>query len=57
MSEENPCIGVCEIEDGYCNGCGRSADEIFGETDTDPAGSEAVAEAPPPPAGPLVSTD
>ncbi|WP_153160763.1 DUF1289 domain-containing protein [Zoogloea sp. 1C4] len=48
MSEENPCIGVCEIEDGYCTGCGRSADEIFGETDSDPAGSEAVAEAPPP---------
>lgn len=35
MSEDNPCIGICEIEDGYCVGCGRSADEIFGDTDSD----------------------
>jgi len=44
MSEENPCIGVCEIDDGYCIGCGRSADEIFGETDSAAAGSDAIAE-------------
>ncbi|MGL4410104.1 MAG: DUF1289 domain-containing protein [Zoogloea sp.] len=33
MSEENdsPCVGVCQMdESGYCLGCGRSADEIFG---------------------------
>ena len=37
MSEEdsNPCVGVCQMdESGYCMGCGRSADEIFG---SDPA--------------------
>jgi len=35
MSQDNPCIGICEIdESGYCVGCGRSADEIFGETDS-----------------------
>lgn len=39
MSEDNPCIGICEIEDGYCIGCGRSAEVIFGETDS--AGSDA----------------
>ena len=43
MSEENPCIGICEIdESGYCVGCGRSADEIFGETDS-PAADQDVA--------------
>ncbi|HQE40659.1 MAG TPA: DUF1289 domain-containing protein [Zoogloea sp.] len=44
MSEENPCIGICEIQDGYCIGCGRSADEIFGDTDSAPAGSDGVVE-------------
>jgi len=44
MSEETRCIGVCEIADGYCVGCGRSADEIFGETDSDAADSEVVAQ-------------
>jgi predicted Fe-S protein YdhL (DUF1289 family) len=35
MSQDSPCIGICEIdESGYCVGCGRSADEIFGETDS-----------------------
>lgn len=35
MSEDNPCVGICEIdESGYCIGCGRSADVIFGETDS-----------------------
>lgn len=38
MSDDNPCIGICEIEDGYCIGCGRSAEVIFGETDS--AGSD-----------------
>ena len=43
MSADNPCIGICEIdESGYCVGCGRSADEIFGETDSAPDGEEAV---------------
>lgn len=34
MSEQNndtPCIGVCTMEEGYCLGCGRSEEEIFGE--------------------------
>ena len=34
MSDDNPCIGICEIEDGYCIGCGRSAEVIFGEMDS-----------------------
>ena len=39
MSQDSPCIGICEIdESGYCIGCGRSADEIFGETDSASAG-------------------
>ena len=43
MSSDNPCIGICEIdESGYCVGCGRSADEIFGETDS-PAPDQDVA--------------
>jgi len=25
---ESPCIQVCDIEKGYCIGCGRSQDEI-----------------------------
>ena len=29
--EENPCVGVCIIgEDGRCEGCGRTEDEIYG---------------------------
>lgn len=44
MSDDNPCIGICEIEDGYCIGCGRSADEIFGNSDSPPGGTaDAVA--------------
>ena len=43
MNDDNPCVGVCEIDDGYCIGCGRSADEIFGETDSAPDESAAVA--------------
>ena len=43
MSQDSPCIGICEIdESGYCVGCGRSADEIFGETDS-PAPDQDVA--------------
>lgn len=43
MSQDNPCIGICEIdESGYCVGCGRSADEIFGDTDS-PAPDQDVA--------------
>ena len=43
MSEDNPCVGICEIdESGYCVGCGRSADEIFGQTDS-PAADQDVA--------------
>ncbi|AWJ89094.1 DUF1289 domain-containing protein [Azospirillum baldaniorum] len=31
MDDENPCVGICIIgEDGYCEGCGRSEDEIYG---------------------------
>jgi hypothetical protein len=45
MSDDNPCVGICEIdESGYCTGCGRSADEIFGNTDSgSSAGDSAVA--------------
>lgn len=33
MEEENPCIGLCIIgEDGRCEGCGRTEEEIHGET-------------------------
>jgi len=44
MSGESPCIGICEIADGYCIGCGRTEDQIFGETDSAPAGEEGLAE-------------
>ncbi|MDQ2103917.1 DUF1289 domain-containing protein [Azospirillum isscasi] len=28
---ENPCVGICIIgEDGRCEGCGRTEDEIYG---------------------------
>jgi len=47
MSE---CIGVCEIdyESGYCVGCGRSVDEIFGpdEGEVAPPASADVGTAP-----------
>ncbi|MFP3480370.1 DUF1289 domain-containing protein [Azospirillum brasilense] len=39
--DENPCVGICVIgEDGYCEGCGRSEDEIYG---TPPAPTPAPA--------------
>ena len=44
MSGESPCIGICEIADGYCIGCGRSEEQIFGETDSAPGDEEGVAE-------------
>jgi len=44
MSDESPCIGICEIADGYCIGCGRSEEQIFGETDSAPGDEEGVAE-------------
>ena len=54
MSADNPCIGICEIdESGYCVGCGRSADEIFGETDSAPDGEEAAVEVVAPVVGPV----
>lgn len=34
---DNPCIGICTIEDGYCLGCGRSEADIFGEAEPVPA--------------------
>ncbi|AWJ84533.1 hypothetical protein TSH58p_13955 [Azospirillum sp. TSH58] len=35
MDDENPCVGICIIgEDGYCEGCGRSEDEIYGVSPT-----------------------
>ena len=43
MSDDNPCVGICEIdESGYCVGCGRSADEIFGNTDSDSGTGDAA---------------
>ncbi|WP_298599807.1 DUF1289 domain-containing protein [Zoogloea sp.] len=52
MSQDNPCIGICEIdESGYCIGCGRSADEIFGETDSPAADQEVATEVLTPVAG------
>ena len=43
MSEESdsPCIGICQIDEaGYCIGCGRHADEIFGNSDSAEPASE-----------------
>ena len=43
MSDESdsPCIGICQIEEsGYCIGCGRHADEIFGNSDSAEPASE-----------------
>ena len=35
MDDENPCIGLCTIgEDGRCEGCGRTEDEIYGAAET-----------------------
>lgn len=36
--DESVCIGICIIgEDGRCEGCGRTEDEIYGTTPTAPA--------------------
>ena len=52
MSQDSPCIGICEIdESGYCIGCGRSADEIFGETDSPAPGQDVATEVLTPVAG------
>lgn len=43
MSDESEslCIGVCQIDEaGYCIGCGRSADEIFGNSDSAESASQ-----------------
>jgi len=49
MSNE-ACLGLCDIdwESGICNGCGRSTDEIYGESEDEPAQppTSAVTEAP-----------
>lgn len=43
--DHNPCVGICQIdESGYCIGCGRSAEQIFGDTDSDPASRDSVTE-------------
>lgn len=38
----DPCVGLCMIgDDGLCEGCGRSEDEIYGmqsRAPTNPAG-------------------
>lgn len=33
MSDDSPCVGMCEIdqESGRCIGCGRTSAEIFGD--------------------------
>lgn len=36
---EDPCIGLCIIgEDGRCQGCGRTEDEIYGTPPGEAAG-------------------
>lgn len=42
-SDENPCVGICEIdESGYCVGCGRSADEIYGDSEPAPCATDTL---------------
>ena len=43
MDDDNgsPCIGVCQFDEaGYCLGCGRSSDEVFGKSDSSEIASE-----------------
>lgn len=41
--DENPCVGLCIIgEDGRCEGCGRTEDEIYGTSDTVPTSTAAT---------------
>jgi len=36
--EDNLCVGICVIgEDGRCEGCGRTEDEIYGIPAVPPA--------------------
>jgi len=36
--DENPCVGICTIgEDGRCEGCGRTEEEIYGTPAAPPA--------------------
>ena len=52
MSDDNPCVGICQIdESGYCIGCGRSSDEIFGETDSASAAQDSATDSLKPVAG------
>ncbi|MBS0345549.1 MAG: DUF1289 domain-containing protein [Proteobacteria bacterium] len=52
MSDDNPCVGICQIdESGYCIGCGRSADEIFGDTDSSAGGQDSATDSLKPVAG------
>ena len=46
MSGDALCVGVCMMDwdAGVCLGCGRTADEIYGTTDT--PGTEAGTESP-----------
>lgn len=59
MSDDNPCVGICQIdESGYCIGCGRSADEIFGDTDSAAAEQDSATDSLKPVAGmPAVESD
>ncbi|MDD3353745.1 DUF1289 domain-containing protein [Zoogloea sp.] len=60
MSQDaSPCVGICEIDEGgYCIGCGRSADEIFGNTDSAIAAADAVTDVLKPlPGEPVQSSD
>lgn len=50
MSDNSLCVGVCAMEDGYCLGCGRSEEEIFGEPVPTPQPLPATAPAAPLPA-------
>ncbi len=43
MDDETPCIGICIIgEDGRCEGCGRTEDEIYGTPDAAEAESPLI---------------
>ena len=28
MSDDPDCLGMCQVDDGVCSGCGRSVEEI-----------------------------
>jgi len=60
MSGDDLCVGVCVIDwdEGICQGCGRTTEEIYGEAESaedapqPPAGQPAAADAPPAPGEP-----